>query len=299
MSKTLSIALLSFLLLFVSSSIFATVIHVPSEQPTIQAGIDVATEGDTVLVADGTYSGVGNDWIDFHGKNLVVKSINGAQATILDGSTDPSDTFVMAFRMSNAENQSSVIEGFEIREFNAAGIQSLGASPTIKNCIFSNNISRQVIGGRGGAIFISDSDSLLLQNCIFTSNVVVALLSDFGLFPSMGGAIYSKNSSFKIIGCTFSGNEAEGYLGIPPLQDANGFGGAIYIENTPNAIIDISNCIIYGNSADSGGAIYYSGESNNINLDCNNLYENGSIPFEGSIADQAEINGNFSADPLF
>ncbi len=50
-------------ILWVVVSIFAslsvakrqTIIHVPADQPTIQAAIGLAVNGDTVLVAPGTY----------------------------------------------------------------------------------------------------------------------------------------------------------------------------------------------------------------------------------------------------
>ena len=62
------------LFLFLTPTIaFAININIPDDQPNIQSGIDAAIHGDTILIADGTYTGNGNYNIDFKGKAITVK----------------------------------------------------------------------------------------------------------------------------------------------------------------------------------------------------------------------------------
>ena len=57
-------------LLFLSICLYGQVINVPGDQPTIQEAINASVDGDTVLVADGTYY----ENINFKGKAITLAS---------------------------------------------------------------------------------------------------------------------------------------------------------------------------------------------------------------------------------
>src|SRR5579862_2921242 len=116
-------------------------INVPANQPTIQTAINAANNGDTVLVAPGTYF----ENINFNGKAITVTSSAGAAQTIIDGGQNgPVVTF------DNGETTNSVLNSITIQNGHASyngsydsgrggGIQIINSSPTITGNIISGN----------------------------------------------------------------------------------------------------------------------------------------------------------------
>ncbi len=225
----------SFLFLVMSS--FATVIHVPGDQPEIQAGIEIAANGDTVLVADGIYF----ENINLLGKEITLASyylIDGDKShidnTIIDGSKAADPDKASVIELVSGENRATIISGFTIRNGggtfpdpegtrSGGGIYCIESEATLSNNKIVNNLQGVEGTVYGGGIFMYNSE-MIISNCLFENNKA-----------TRGGGIYSKNSDLEIEYCDFSGNQAKEHA------------GAVFFANNDNSadnhtlIVNISN----------------------------------------------------------
>ncbi len=247
---------------------------------TIQEAIDAAVDGESVVLADGTFTGDGNRDLDFKGKEITIHSQSGnAKYCIIDCQAD-ADHPHRGFFFGSGETANSVLKNVTIRNAwstYGGGMRIDSANPTIQGVIFDGNG-----GGDGGAIILANA-SPVIEDCIFEDNEVT----------DAGGAIYANASYPQISGCVFKGNSAHWGGGAlynqhagPNLIDcrfennhSNYWGGAVhsrYSESNPH----FNNCLFVGNNAPYGGVAYGREESYPTFTDCTfsgNYSSNGAV----------------------
>ncbi len=92
-----------------TSTAAADVLQVPGDFRTIQEAIDAAVDGDEVVVADGTWTGVCNTNLDFGGRLITVRSDSGDPALCI---IDCEWVFeVRGFHFHSGETDQAVVSG--------------------------------------------------------------------------------------------------------------------------------------------------------------------------------------------
>ena len=293
----------------------AATLPVPAAYSTIAAAVAAAADGDTVLVAPGTYAEHGI----FLSAPIVIRGETG----------DPDDVVIDAggggrvFACLDV-GADTVLRGLTLRNGfhpeHGGAVYGVRASLRIEDCVFRGNEAHDW----GGAIALQQGSSPVILRCRFEDNEA-----------SYAGAVYLEAGTAEITECTFRDNRAIHTGGAvlswhpdskPTLDrclfvrnDAwFGHGGAIS-ANYGSPVV--TRCTFYRNTAfDRGGTIHawhgssvtvthsilsfsedvesvWCSGSASIDLACSDVFKNDLGDWVGCIEEQRR--DNFSTDPLF
>jgi hypothetical protein len=285
----------------------------------IQAGIDASIDGDTVLVADGTYTGDGNRDLDFNGKAIMVISENGAEVTIIDCQGREEEPH-RGFYFHSGETLSSVVDGFTIKNGYGplatwpsgtwsvgGGIYCTNSSPMISNNIITGNTAMY-----GGGIQCWEHSSPRITNNVITRN---SSREGAGIwcYNYCSATIRNNTITENIAGWGGGGikidlaSSAEVVNNVIAENSAQWKGGGIYCGNSSPVII---NSTLSANSSQhEGGGIYIWGNASPLIV---NTILWGDSPEEIVLGGGGSFiityscvqggwpgAGNINADPLF
>jgi len=238
----------------------------------IQEGIDAASHGDTVIVAEGIYE----QNIEFKGKNIVLRSSDPTNPTVVENTVIDGNQAGPVITFAGTEDETCVLAGFTVRNGNGesgGGVQggTHGKRPraTIRNNVITENQSGYYGGGG-----LSHCDGMIENNTITDNSATFGggLSGCRGMIENntisrnsasaRGGGLYS---CLTVQNNTVSDNSAD--------EDGGGLCECHWIEKntiTGNSAGKrgggLAQCwgpiygnTIAGNSAQEGGGVYDSG----------------------------------------
>ncbi|PWB74372.1 hypothetical protein C3F09_04035 [candidate division GN15 bacterium] len=308
MKRAVPVLAISTFVIVVSAN--AVTIHVPADQPTIQAGINAAVNGDTVLVAPGTYIGDQNRDIDFLGKRIALISESGASATTIDCDGSAISPH-RAFYLHSGEDSTALIQGFTITNAydTAAAVYGAAAGVKLSGCVISGNSCSGVRRVQ------MDANWLVLENCTISGNTGdgVYVTRYFAirnseishntgrgvwaeqpaLQSSVTYSVFAGNTLAGMAGWSFSGYMAEvqnctfvgNYDGLACLLDLPAASEAAFPPEVRNSIFAFNRHYGYA----SGGYVQPV-------VKCSNDYGNG---YRDWTLNPNDTLGKISANPLF
>ncbi len=269
-----------------------TVRDVPGTYATIQAAIDAAAPGDSVLVQPGTYL----ERIRYGGKEVAVVSAGGPDVTTIDGGgVGP------VVRFLQSEGSGASLEGFTItgglgklrgaRRF-GGGVVGRDASPVLRDNIIQGNEAQAGAGAAfaGGAPVLEDN--------VIRENVA---RSD-GTLRIQGGGLAFFGGSPEL---TRNRIENNGLVGVAPQEIGPGEGGGIFAKDVTGALFtdnDVVGNYFQNTLGIAGGGMWLSGGDSMITG--GEVRGNTTCQFGGGIAildhetriESCRVTANFTCD---
>ncbi len=250
---------------------FADEHKVPSQYATIQAAINAASDGDTVLVADGTFTGTDNKNLTWSGKYLTVESEHGATKSIID-CQNSGRAFKLSSQTGNGKFFQPDFEGDQIRGFtlkngqtssgdpNGGAIYLYNSRPLIEGCVLTDNRAN-VFGGDGGGIYGYGSNAYI-WDCIIKNNTADQYgggISCEYCSPSIGNCSIKENDSGSMGGGICNEYAYPAIFNSSISKNSSMCGGGIAYEGSQAGATYyyIDNCMIFDNIAGSGGGVFY------------------------------------------
>ena len=242
------------LLLLVSTAQAAT-LHVPSDYPTIQAGVDASSPGDTVLVAPGTYSQTtertiqGQLWkaVLFPRANVVVLSEQGAASTILNLEISGLRTAIVA--VIDIQSAGTIpLEGFTLTNGSAVLIEcefcSKAVTLHLRDCVLDGQQDGIGVYGQNTKVFLEHTT---IRNCyqgvfLYSNAPYEFTALDCSIEGSERGIEIQGVSLVTIQSSTFSSNA--GSLAIYDNADGE-ISGCRFIGNTESTQYAVPGILVY------------------------------------------------------
>lgn len=284
-------------------------LRVPAEHPTIQAAVSLALPGDTVLVAPGVYTNPGGTVVDFHGKEILIRSEAGAEQTIIERQGAGGSVLVL---MREGETRSTILDGFTVRgALDACGVLVAGSSPLIRSCLITlNSAEGTTIGGGavvayasprfedctfsqnyGGGVYVQGGAAELAR-CRFVQNALCGVWCEQATLVRLEGCLIEANQGSELgVGGGVWGYESQVVIeNSAVVRNRAAYGGGLGIGI--GCQLDIKGSTIAGNTAmRSGGGIYADPSSvsirtsilrDNCASDVTDLLTSGSVVVECS-----------------
>lgn len=219
----------------------AGTINVPGDYATIQAAVDAAADGDTILVAAGTYA----ENVTLSATSLVIVSQSGSGVTL----AEPLDPELPAFWITGTAFDTVVLSGFTVTGMDSdtlSAIRCEGAHLVLSGDLLIDNRTSAVYVTDGGSI-VADSNSFLHNRAtkdasgIFCNSFTTANITRSIFHDNTGGDPFGNGGAAIVLR---NGDSCTVYECLLDTNVSGGSGAAVYVRG-------VSIAMLYGNTANA------------------------------------------------